>query len=88
MCNPSQKGAFLSSTHVADSRILADIHRKTDGVLVGENPHPLIHNLLDKTQLFQMTGSQLASSGQGRGILWIYIFDKQNFKKALWSHLE
>lgn len=31
MRNPSQKGAFFSSNHVADSLILADIHGKTDG---------------------------------------------------------
>lgn len=75
MRNPSEKGAFFSSNHGADSLILADIHGKTDGASCGgeKNPHPLIHDLLDKTQLFQMTGSELASSGQGRDITFLML---------------
>lgn len=83
MRNPSEKGAFCSSNHVADSLILADIHGKTDGASCGgkkKNPHPLIHDLLDKTQLFQMTGSELASSGQGRDITFLMI-NKIKLKK-------
>lgn len=83
MCNPSQKGAgfllllFYSSTHVADSRILADTHGKTDG----RSRRGGIHNLLDKTQLFQMTGSELAGSGQGRDSSYIYIVDAKKKKR-------
>lgn len=81
MRNPSQKGAFCSSNHVADSLILADIHEKTDGGSCrGENPHPLIHNLLDKTQLFQMTGSELASGKDE-----ILHFDVKKERKTIFA---
>lgn len=39
-----------------------------------KNPHPLIHNLVDETQLFEMTGSDLASSGKPRQITLLMLF--------------